>query len=182
MTKIFGTSVLGAALAVGLHTGALADVDNGHLALPHEETIEGNVFAARCDVTGSLPAVRLKIHDLRDDKGSIRVQLYNDDPEAFLAKGTKLLRIEVPAPTDGENADICIPLETAGTYAIFVMHDRDGDGKADVFSEGFGISNNPKLKLRKPRHDEAAFNIGDEILDMDINMQYFGGNNRRRRR
>lgn|GEM_PF-1660503 len=160
----------------------LAPVDSLELQLPHPETIEGNVYAARCESGLDRPAVKLRVQNFKDREGNIRVQLYNDKPDEFLEKGKKLLRIEFALPDDDTPVDVCVPLEEAGTYALFLLHDRNGNGKANVFSEGFGISNNPKMKLRRPRHDEAAFEVGNEVLDMEIDLQYFGGDKRRRRR
>ncbi|MGD8326849.1 MAG: DUF2141 domain-containing protein [Sphingomonadales bacterium] len=186
--KALSVSVLALAFAPNTVAEEMAAVESVtpssslELKLPHEDTIMGNQFAARCEGAQELPAIKLKVQEFKDGKGNVRVQLYNDNPDEFLEKGTKLLRIEVAVPEDGGPVDVCVPLEKEGTYALFLLHDRNENGKADVFSEGFGISNNPKMKLRRPRHDEAAFEISNEILDMDINMQYFGGNKRKRRR
>ena len=160
----------------------LASEDGMELKLPHLETIEGNLYAARCENGMDRPAIKLRVQNFKDRKGNIRAQLYNDKPDEFLEKGKKLLRIEFAVPQDDSPVEICVPLEEAGTYALFLLHDRNGNGKANVFSEGFGISNNPKMKLRRPRHDEAAFEVGNEVLDMEIDLQYFGGDKRRRRR
>jgi len=52
----------------------------------------------------------------------------------------------------------------AGTYAVKVMHDENGNGKLDANfmgmpTEGYGFSNNPTV-LRKPTFDEAKFDLG----------------------
>ncbi|MFZ5608783.1 MAG: DUF2141 domain-containing protein [Pseudomonadota bacterium] len=149
------------------------------ISFPVAQTVEGDRFAAYCETGAGAPAVRLHIAGMRDGKGQLRVQLYGDAPESFLEKGARLIRIQVPTPPEGETARLCVPLTVPGTYALFVLHDRDMNGKAGIFSEGFGFSNNPQLKLRKPRHDEVAFTVGQEVLDMNIEMQYFGGERRR---
>ena len=139
------------------------------------------MHAKRCQTDLMRPSIHVHVEGFKDLKGNVRVQLYGEEPDQFLAKGAKLLRIEIPVPDDGAPVDICVPLESKGVYALFIMHDRNKNGKANVFSDGFGISNNPKMKLRKPRHDEAAFEVGDEVLDMNIELQYFGGNKKKRR-
>jgi uncharacterized protein (DUF2141 family) len=52
----------------------------------------------------------------------------------------------------------------AGTYAVRVMHDENGNGKLDANlvgmpTEGYGFSNDPKV-ARKPTFDEAKFELG----------------------
>jgi len=52
----------------------------------------------------------------------------------------------------------------AGTYAVMVMHDENGNGKLDTNFvgmpiEGYGFSNDPKVP-RKPTFDEAKFELG----------------------
>lgn len=176
--------LLGLPQAIGAENSqkdAQTGFDASSLPLPHAETIESNAFDQRCKSDVMRPSIHVHIDGFKDTKGKVRVQLYGEDPERFLAKGAKLLRIEVAVPDEGGPVDLCVPLEQKGVYALFVMHDRNENGKANVFSDGFGISNNPKMKLRKPRHDEAAFEVGDEVLDMDIELQYFGGNKKKRR-
>lgn len=186
-TRKFRALICGAALsAMTFPVFAQENVDVAleslELILPHEETIIGNAYAARCDADSDQPAINLRVHKFKDRKGNIRAQLYNDKPEDFLEKGKKLLRIELKVPEGDAPVEICVPLQEPGVYALFLLHDRNENGKANVFSEGFGISNNPKMKLRRPRHDEAAFEIGNEVLDMDVDLQYFGSNKRRRKR
>ena len=64
----------------------------------------------------------------------------------------------------------------AGTYAVALYHDIDGNRKLArkwnfLPKEPFGLSNNPKLKLRKPRHREAAFEAGPLGADVTVNLR-----------
>jgi uncharacterized protein (DUF2141 family) len=52
----------------------------------------------------------------------------------------------------------------AGTYAVAVSHDRNGNRRTDrtVFGlprEAWGVSNNIRPRLRAPRFEEAAFAV-----------------------
>lgn len=52
----------------------------------------------------------------------------------------------------------------AGTYAVMVMHDENGNGRLDTNFvgmpiEGYGFSNDPNVP-RKPTFDEARFELG----------------------
>ncbi len=38
--------------------------------------------------------------------------------------------------------------------------------------EGFGVSNNPKYWLAPPSHEEAAFQVQDSPVQVDIELDY----------
>lgn len=63
-----------------------------------------------------------------------------------------------------------------GTYAVTVFHDENNDQKLNtnflgIPREGFGISNNPPVKIGAPKFKNASFTIeGDTIIK--VNMRY----------
>lgn len=134
-----------------------------------------------CAAGAAGPAMRLAVTGFKDNKGIVRVQLYPDTPEDYLEKGKRLKRIDVPAPDD-ENAaaEICMAVPAPGEYAIIVMHDRDGNGKASPFSDGFGLPGEQKMKLRKPKYEEGRVIVGQEVIDIPVKLQYLTGDNRPR--
>jgi uncharacterized protein (DUF2141 family) len=106
--------------------------------------------------------------------GALVVELYGDDADNFLSSDGRLRRIRVPA-TDGPMS-LCITLDTVGTYALASYHDQDSDRKLDrkwnfLPKEPFALSLNRRLKLRKPRLEEAAVEIGAEGIDLDLNLR-----------
>ena len=69
----------------------------------------------------------------------------------------------------------CIPLASAGNYAIAVRHDKNGNGKTDISSDGGGFSNNPSiniLNLGKPSVGKVSFYAGSGVTTVTINMKY----------
>ncbi|WP_262691302.1 DUF2141 domain-containing protein [Kordiimonas aestuarii] len=129
---------------------------------------------ANCAEGISGAAVLLTIEDFKDVEGNVRAQVYGSDPDDFLEKGAKLVRVDVPTTGDGQA--LCVPLPSAGRYALAVMHDRNANGKADFFSEGFGFSNNPKLSFGPPDADEVMFEAKPGVTRMSIKLSYiFGG-------
>jgi len=135
-----------------------------------------------CAVAAPGPAMRLSVAGFKDNQGILRVQLYSDKPEEYLEKGKKLKRIEVPVPDDATaTAQVCMAVPAPGEYAIIVMHDRNGDGKASPFSDGFGLPGGEKMKLRKPKYEEGRVTVGKEVVDIAIDLQYLTGNNTPRR-
>lgn len=116
------------------------------------------------------PYILLTIDEIYDAKGHIRVQAYSDKKEEFLAKGMKLLRVEVPVQ-EGEKR-VCVTMPGEGAYSLVVLHDRNSNGKTNFFSDGFGFSLNPKLGLGPPDHEETLFEVKNGVMEMTIHTKY----------
>jgi uncharacterized protein (DUF2141 family) len=104
----------------------------------------------------------VSVKTVKDARGTITVDVHDDDPAKFLKSGGKLARIRVPAVA-GETR-LCIAVTKPGVFALALYHDRDGDTKLDktwvgLPSEPFGVSNNPPFRLGPPRHKDAAFEV-----------------------
>ena len=125
---------------------------------------------AACRDEGNRSAVLVSVKGIVGEDGNVRVQVYGDDPDAFLAKGKKLLRVDVP--TEKDEMDVCVTLPAPGTYAFVAMHDKNANGKADFFTEGFGFSNNPKLILSAPDYEEVAYTVDQGNQEMEIRLTY----------
>lgn len=131
------------------------------------------------DYTG--PSVLVRVSGFKDRTGQLRVELYPDAPDDFLAPGRVLRaagkvfqRIDIPTPPDGDG-EVCVVLPQAGSFAIAVLHDRNTDGKLNPFSDGYGFPNNPRLGYSKPDVKAAAFTAGEERLVLDIVLNYWNG-------
>jgi uncharacterized protein (DUF2141 family) len=118
-------------------------------------------------------SILIHVEHVKNDKGSVTIALYDDDPKRFLKKGEKLGHLRVPAIKGITSA--CISAPYAGDYAIVVYHDEDGNGKVTrswigLPTEGFGFSNNPNVFLVPPKHSEAAVFIeaGKTVLNIEI--------------
>lgn len=123
------------------------------------------------------------IHNIAKKKGNIRLQIYSDKEEEWLEHGTKLSRVDTAVTAEkGGSQTICIVVPSAGTYGFVAMHDKNKNGKADVFSEGFGFSNNPKLGLSKPKHEKAMIAITEPVTEMDIDLNYMFGSKKKRKK
>lgn len=63
-----------------------------------------------------------------------------------------------------------------GTYAIALLHDENGNGRADrvlmVPREGFGFSRNAPVRMGPPSFDSAAFQVGTSAVSHTIRMRY----------
>lgn len=126
-----------------------------------------------CEAAEGGAAVQVRVLNIRDLEGNIRAQVYGDNPDEFLEKGKKLVRQDDPVV--GDEQEVCVQLPSPGRYAIVVMHDRNGNGKADFFSEGFGFSNNPKLGLSKPDAEEVLADFAAGVTRIDVELKYIFG-------
>lgn len=130
--------------------------------------------AAACNQADS-PAVLVRVEGFKTRSGSIRVQLYGDNPADFLAKGKKIKRIDLPVTPSGP-MQICVALPQSGNVAVAVRHDIDGDGKSSL-SDGGGFSRNPKLSLfkLKPDYRDVVVSVGKETKVLDVKLNYRDG-------
>ena len=131
--------------------------------------------AAACEPGGRRPAVLVNVDGFKNRIGRVRVQLYGSNPSEFLAKGKKLRRIDVPV-TRGGAMNVCVAVPKAGTYAIAVRHDADGNGKTG-WNDGGGFSNNPKLSLfsARPTLRDTAISVGNGVKPVGVLLNYRRG-------
>ena len=136
--------------------------------------------ATPTDPTADVPcehrpySVLLTVNGIKDDRGSITVELYDDVPEHFLHGFFKLDRIRVPA-AKGE-VKVCVPVAKAGGYAMAAFQDRNDNTKFDktwigLPAEPYGTSNNPRFEMRAPRLDEALFEVNGPLTPMTITLR-----------
>jgi uncharacterized protein (DUF2141 family) len=131
--------------------------------------------ATECPASGSNVQLQLTIENVRSARGSVTVSVYGDQPEDFLAKGKKLMKVRFPAKQGTVKG--CITLPKAGTYALSLYHDEDGSGKFSTNmiglpTEGFGFSNNPEVLVGPPGFDAAAFATQGAITALTIRLKY----------
>ena len=123
----------------------------------------------------------LTLKGVYSDVGNIRVQVYNNNPNEFLAKGKKLIRIDVPAQK--KKSMVCVTFPTTGKFALAILHDRNANGKTDFLTEGFGFSNNPTLLFSAPDHEDVVIDVKNGLAKETIKLTYiFKSNEKNRRR
>ncbi len=79
------------------------------------------------------------------------------------------------APPEGDSATFHFADLKAGTYAVAITHDENGNGKLDsnivgMPTEGYGFSNNPQV-MRKPTFEEARFEVGQDDLVIAVDLR-----------
>ena len=142
-------------------------------AMAHGQEIPNDLDRCGADARG--PAVLVDVRGFAAATGKVRVQSYPGTKAAWLEKGEWINRIDVPARPSHGAMRFCMPVPHAGTYGIAVRHDRNGNGKTDISSDGGGFSNNPSINifnLGKPSVSKAAFQAGPGVTKITINLQY----------
>jgi uncharacterized protein (DUF2141 family) len=122
--------------------------------------------------TGTLT---VEIDKIENSKGLIRVILFDktgkfpkDHKSGIAIKSIKAKKGKVIAKFDSIKY---------GEYAISVLHDENKNEKMDsnflgMPKEGFGISNNVRVKFRHPKFDEAKFIFNEKKNAVNINLIY----------
>src|SRR3546814_14802793 len=76
--------------------------------------------------------------------------------------------------------NVCVPVPKPGNYAVYVRHDRNGNGKSDR-SAGGGYSGNADVSLgdlvtkKKPSMSKAQFAVGDSTKEVRVVLSYVQG-------
>jgi uncharacterized protein (DUF2141 family) len=134
--------------------------------------------AARC-LAGNSPAILVNVVGLKQRSGALRVRTFGGATSTWFEKKSWLTRVEVPAPATGP-IRICMPVPAAGSYAIDLRHDVNGNGDTDR-SDGGGASGDPKVTLldfvfgRKPSPKVTAVRVGNGVTEITVTAMYLKG-------
>ncbi len=122
--------------------------------------------------TGS---IRVTVSNLRSPSGLVGVALY-DARKGFPDKPERAIQGH-SVKADGMCVVIFEDLPY-GTYAVSVLHDENSNRKMDktiigIPREGFGTSNNPKIRRGPPSFQESSFPLDRRTVALKIDMNYF---------
>ena len=110
---------------------------------------------------------------VRDNTGQIRASIYRE-PETFRKEDRAVAVVSVPAQKgDLKLAFMALP---PGRYAIMAYHDADSDNKLGLRfgmfpTEGYGLSNNPKV-MGPPKFADSAFDLTGPETSIEIKLSY----------
>lgn len=149
-------------------------------ALP-PSTPELGIAEGRCRLDESGPAFLIEIVGLKDRRGMVRVELYPANDQDFLADDNVLVsqgkafgRVERPAPKTGP-VELCIRAPGPGTYALSLLHDRDGNRKFGLSTDGVGFPGDPQLGFHKPSAAQASARVDGGLRHLTVRMNYRRG-------
>ena len=118
--------------------------------------------------------VSVTVTDLRSDKGLVQACLTTNPHRFPDCKGdAHAYALTVPA---SDVVHIDFGQVPPGRYAIALLHDENGNGRADralmLPKEGFGFSRDAALRLGPPKFAAAAFDVGSGPVEQTIRMRY----------
>lgn len=124
---------------------------------------------------GKGPSVKVRISGLRSSRGNLFVRTYKATSRDWLKSKRYLTRLDT-RPRAG-SMTVCVPVPTAGRYAIAIQHDENGNREMDVSTDGAGMSNNPKIGSflgipRPPSVSKAAFSASEGVTSLAITVRY----------
>jgi uncharacterized protein (DUF2141 family) len=137
---------------------------------------------AACRASEPGPAVRVSVVGLKDRRGTLRLELYPANDEDFLAddkdlirKGKVFRRVDSTLTGAIGSVEMCVRAPAPGNYTMAVLHDRDGNRKFGVFTDGAGFPNNPKMGRSKPKASAATIRLGTGVSRITVRMNYWRG-------
>ena len=104
----------------------------------------------------------ITILGLESNVGKVLVLVFNNS-NGFPEEDKKAYKI-LELPISNKRASGSISEIPAGTYAISVLHDEDGDGQmkkngVGYPTEGFGFSNDPSILFGAPSFEKCSFEV-----------------------
>ncbi len=118
--------------------------------------------------------VSLTVTGLRSDKGQVLVCLTREASAFPDCSASKDARSAIVPATRPHVTFANLP---QGRYAISVLHDENGNGRADktlglIPREGFGFSRDAPVRMGPPKFEQAAFDIEGQGVSQSIRMRY----------
>ena len=119
--------------------------------------------------------VSITVSGLRSSEGVVRACMTTDADRFPKCRGdADAYSLVVPAH---EGVVLDFGPVRPGRYAIALLHDENGNGKADralsmIPREGFGFSRDAKVRFGPPSFDDAAITVGAEPVRAQIRMRY----------
>jgi len=125
--------------------------------------------------TGKKGSISIQVENIKNTNGRIAIALYNSE-DGFPEK-PEIAYALAHTSINGTSRAVVIENIPYGTYALSILHDENENNTMDKTwigkpKEGFGSSNNPKIRFRAPKFEEAGFVLDSEELSIAINMKY----------
>lgn len=111
----------------------------------------------------------------RSDSGKVLISVFRSGA-GFPGDASKAFRT-LGSRVQGGKATVEVENVPAGTYAVAVFHDENGNGKLDtnwigIPKEGTGASNNAKGVMGPPKFKDAKFTVGPGVTTARIDLVY----------
>ena len=136
----------------------------------------GMVCGATTPAVPGPAEVQVTVTGLRSDKGLVRACMTSHEASFPQCRGDATAYSASARAHEGR-LTLSFPNVRPGRYAIALLHDENGNGKADralgmMPKEGFGFSRDAPVRMGPPRFDEAALDLGNGDRTVEIRMRY----------
>ncbi len=116
----------------------------------------------------------LSVEGLKNNRGVIQVAIWPSSqgfPENY-RKASKLMTLSLD-----NLKNVPITGLDAGVYAVAIYHDENEDvvlnrGAFGIPKEGFGFSNNPRIRFGAPSFEKCAFPYNGAAKELQIRLNY----------
>jgi uncharacterized protein (DUF2141 family) len=129
------------------------------------------VMVSLCSVFSQEDCVLIRAHNIRNSDGVVRYAIYT--PENKFTSHDVFAEGVVDAHEG--TTTFLIQNIPDGEYAIAILHDEDNSGDMNyavgIPKEGFGFSNDAKVKMAPPKFQAASFIKKGEIM-LRIKIRY----------
>ena len=117
-------------------------------------------------------SILLRVGGFKSQTGIVNVWVYGNNPNDFLVKDKRILRLAYPVPSAGP-MEACIAVPSPGRYAIAAHHDVESNDKRDT-GDGLGFSGNPRLSVLrlKPTYAQASFIVDRTTKPVNLVLRY----------
>lgn len=124
--------------------------------------------------TAQKASITVNISGLRNTKGHILVCLSSNKKEyPDCSKDANARKKKIVAKN---NSKVVFENVDPGVYALALVHDKNSNDKMDIAlflpKEGFGMSNNPRIRAGKPKFKNSQFTVGTANVVKNITMKY----------
>lgn len=134
------------------------------------------LFAQAAIAQGGTASIEVLATGMRHAAGSLGCRLFAS-AAGFPGQAERAVAAQLTPIANGQ-ARCRFAQLPAGSYAIAVVHDENGNGRLDTNllglpSEGYGASLNRSSGLTPPRWDDARFELADgEARALTIHLRY----------
>jgi uncharacterized protein (DUF2141 family) len=139
-----------------------------------EDRAEADASASRAGGDGAA-GLQVRVTGLRNGRGKIMACLVSE-PKDFPDCTGKAGARHVVVNADQGEVVLDFGVVPAGTYALSLFHDENGNGKLDtammIPREGYGFSRDAPVRFGPPRFAQAAFAVGPGANRQAVKVRY----------
>ena len=124
----------------------------------------------------ALCSLEVRIKGAENADGNLSLLVFNSKT-GFPSDASKACKYSIVKAT-GSYQSVVFENLPAGTYAVAVMHDQNGNGQLDtnlfgIPQEGIGVSNNALNTFGPPMFEETSFSLNEQRKVIEITLDYW---------